>query len=267
LTNTLNSMITGKPSILILTLSAVIVLIFQACSEENTSGTSFDSASADSTPVANVAGDSDMTATSVEWKRNVPEGFSLDTINYFDSTKVAEIDILLPVSGIKTLDDRMRREAESRKKEFLKDIVGEGDSGMEFGSGSSFFMEINSIYATDSIISYCFHVSVYSANAAHPFNSYYSYNYNRITGKEITFNDYFDIRSREDTIFLINLLTKIIAIEGVSVDEVKDMDFNLRQDTVSFNFDDYEIASYAIGVIEAPIAKKELTPVIKKEYQ
>lgn len=128
-------------------------------------------------------------------------------------------------------------------------------------------MEIASIYATDEIISYSFHLSTCYAGSAHPLSGYYCYNYNRITQTEIAFNDFFKIKSSDDSSFFIQEIRSAIKSEGTDFHEIKSMDFNFRGDSISFNFDDYEIASYAYGVIEAPISKKQLNPVIREKYR
>ncbi len=45
------------------------------------------------------------------------------------------------------------------------------------------------------------------------------------------------------------------------------MDFSMEKDTISFNFDDYEIARYAEGIIQARINKSLLKKYIKSNYR
>jgi hypothetical protein len=202
-----------------------------------------------------------------EFHMEIPKGFSLDTIVYFDSLKIADIDILLPLSGIKELDDRIAEEANKRKTEFLKNLDLTYDPKEADPMHSWFDMSVNSIYESETIISYRFCVGIYDSYAAHPLCDFYSYNYNRKTGKEITFQNYFDVQEPSDTSLILNLINTGIGMPEVQCNEIKNIDFNVRRDTISFNFDDYEISDYAHGMIEAPVDKKQLISLIRIQYR
>jgi hypothetical protein len=66
---------------------------------------------------------------------------------------------------------------------------------------------------------------------------------------------------------MTELITKAIGREGVFVSNLNGIDFNIEQDTISFNFDDYEIASYAEGIMQGRIHRQKLNDRIKTTYR
>jgi hypothetical protein len=202
-------------------------------------------------------------------KLKLPEGIKLDSIIFSDEKRKLEIFILIPVSGISKLDKALRIELENRKNNFIESVDKriEEDKGQMSEIGSDFDVNLVSAYKDKDIISYCFVISFYHGGAAHPMTIYYSFNYDLKREKKITFSDYFNVESTKDTIFLTDLMTKAINTENISVTNLNDMDFNIEKDTISFNFDDYEIASYAEGIIQARINKSLLKKNIKSNYR
>lgn len=202
-------------------------------------------------------------------KIKLPEGIKLDSIKISDEKRKLEIFILIPVSGISKLDKVLRNELENRKDDFIESVDKriKEDNGQMSEIGSDFYVDLVSAFKYKDIISYCFTISSYHGGAAHPMTIYYSFNYDVKREKKITFSDYFNVESRKDTIFLTDLMTRAINTENITVTNLKDMDFNIEKDTISFNFDDYEIASYAEGIIQARINKSILNKNIKSNYR
>ena len=66
---------------------------------------------------------------------------------------------------------------------------------------------------------------------------------------------------------MTDIITKSIGREGIFVNELNNIDFNIEQDTISFNFDNYEIASYGAGIIQGRIQKHKLNEKIKTTYR
>ncbi len=165
-----------------------------------------------------------------EEKIKLPEGIKLDSIKFSDEKRKLEIFILIPVSGISKLDKAVRIDLENRKDNFIESVDKriEEDNGQMSEIGSDFIVNLVSAYKDKDIISYCFVISFYHGGAAHPMTIYYSFN---------------------------------------SVTNLNEMDFNIEKDTISFNFDDYEIASYAEGIIQARINKSLLKKNIKSNYR
>ncbi|NUY82348.1 DUF3298 domain-containing protein [Flavobacterium sp. MAH-1] len=198
----------------------------------------------------------------------IPEGFSIDTISFSDESKRLETEIILPISGIREFDNSVKNEILCRRSSFINELTKriKDDNGGVSVIGSSFTAELVSIFRSKNLISYCFRISDYVGGNVHPMDIYYSMNYNFKTNKHISFNDYFNIRTKKDTLFLTQTITKTINEETILVENLKNLDFNIERDSISFNYDDYEIASYAFGLIRAKISKQELKSKINDNY-
>jgi hypothetical protein len=95
---------------------------------------------------------------------------------------------------------------------------------------------------------------------------YQSINFDGKTLKKISFGEYFSLNSAEDTNQMIQLITEKINRDGIRLSSLQNIDFNVEMDTISFNFDTYEIAGYASGTIRAKVEKKLLQRFIQKGY-
>jgi hypothetical protein len=63
------------------------------------------------------------------------------------------------------------------------------------------------------------------------------------------------------------LINKAINRQNIGVNNIYKMDFCLIKDSISFNFSDYEIASYGDGIIQAHVSRQSLNNLIKKIYR
>ena len=82
---------------------------------------------------------------------------------------------------------------------------------------------------------------------------------------QIGFRDCFVLRDQSDSSELVALINKALGEEQVF--EIYDFDFSVERTVISFNFDDYEIGSYAEGVKRAIIPKARLRKFIETEYR
>lgn len=201
----------------------------------------------------------------------LPEDIELDSMLKFDKARNLEIIVILPESKDEktpNYDVQLKNIIKQYQIEFtaLIDTLIEEDSTILIAVPSSFYVEPAFVYKDEKIVSYCLIVSRYRAGAAHPVTGYYSFNYDLLKQKRITFSDYFNVKTSTDTLFFINAINKAINIVSVGTQDLHDIDFNLEKDTISFNFDDYEIASYAVGIVEGRVSKKELLKFINVEY-
>jgi hypothetical protein len=195
--------------------------------------------------------------------------FKIDTIKTEDKKHKFEVFLTIPISGISNLDSIVRNDILNEKNWFeeeIKERIAEDDGKM-----SELFSDYNcgllSLFEDKKFISYSFTNSQYFAGAAHGMTRYISYNYELKRNKLVIFNEFFNLKSEKDSIFLMNLMTRRIALENVEVNTFENMDFNLTNDSISFNFDDYEIASYAEGAIQVKIGKNEIANLINKNYR
>jgi hypothetical protein len=95
---------------------------------------------------------------------------------------------------------------------------------------------------------------------------YETFNYDTLKRKLITFNDYFDIRSHADTVVIMNAIKSRLSPNSM-FESLYELDFCLRNDSIVFNFDDYEIASYAEGMSQAAVARNTIAKLIRRPYQ
>ncbi len=200
---------------------------------------------------------------------NLPKGFRLDTIQKTDTARNLSIFISIPVSGIKQLDKVVFDDIEKQKNDFIRslDQMIKEDKGILSSINSDFQAEPVSVYKDGKVTSILYIVSYYQGGAAHPMTMYYSFNFDNKTQKRISFSDYFIVKNLADTVFMTDLITKAIGREGVFVSNLKGIDFNIEQDTISFNFDDYEIASYAEGIMQGRIHRQKLNDRVKTTYR
>lgn len=200
---------------------------------------------------------------------NLPADFRLDTIQRIDTARNLSTFILMPISGISDIDKVVFDEIEKQKNDFIKSLDEriEEDKEILNTANSDFQTQPVSVFKDNKVISILFIISYYHGGAPHPMAMYYSFNFDNKTLNRIFFPDYFIVKSKSDTSNLAGLITKAIGREGVSVSDLKDIDFNIEKDTISFNFDDYEIASYAEGIMQGRLHRHKLVDKIKTTYR
>ena len=195
----------------------------------------------------------------------IPEGFFLDTLQQFDNERKMGIFLVMPVFDIEDMEEINRvvkAGIEEQKNQFIAEL-GEVITGFV----NEFYFVPISIYQDEKIISYSFVMSCYHAGAVHPVSFYQSFNFDAKTKKSIDFEDYFILKTKTDSVFFTDIITKSINREGVFLDTLYNLDFNIEKDTISFDFSTYEIACYAAGLIQAKIHKKELYGRIRANYR
>lgn len=199
----------------------------------------------------------------------LPYGFRLDTIQKNDKARNLSLFISLPVSNISQIDQIVFEEINNQKDDFIEslDEMIKNDNRILTSINSDFQAEPISVYKDTKVTSILFVITYYHGGAVHPITMYYSFNFDNITKQRIFFSDYFVIKNKVDTSYMTNQITKSIGREGVNVTDLNEIDFNIEQDTISFNFDDYEIASYAEGIIRGRIQKNKLNDKIKIIYR
>jgi hypothetical protein len=202
-------------------------------------------------------------------KVEIPKGFLIDTIELSDKHNRLVTKIIFPISNIKVLDDLAKSELIRKRNDFTQELTEyiKKQNGEMSQFNSEFVAEPVSIFINDKIVSYCFFISDYFGGSSHPLDTYYSINYDIKSGKLISLSDYLKIKTKADTLYFTKLITKAINEESVSVKELNNQDFNIEKDSISFNYDNYEIASYALGTIRAKINTKEIKGRIKDDYR
>jgi len=239
------------------TIAVLLVICFCRCSFQNT----------ESSVTEDIDFSESMSSIMTDFEFFYPptpisEGFALDTFIQFDPSKNLDIFIFMPVSDMEEVNNVVKAGIESQKNEFIENYLGEENDFRNY-----FYAVPISIYKDEKIISLLFVISYYSAGAAHPMTVYHSFNFDAKTKQQIDFNDYFLVKSKADTTFFTEIITRAINQEGVFLHELYNLSFNIEKDTISFDFSTYEIASYVDGLIQGRIHKKELYDKIKTKYQ
>jgi hypothetical protein len=191
-------------------------------------------------------------------------GYSLDTIAYYDSVLANDVFMVFPVSANAGPDEFVRRQIQSKLTDFASGI-DPAETAL-YSVGNSFYATVSSIGERGNVISYCYTIDIYRSGAAHGMIVYETFNYDTQKKKLVTFNDYFDIQSHNDTLLLLNAITTRLNV-NYTFDALYELDFCLLGDSIAFNFDDYEIASYAEGTSRAVVDRKEISGLISKSYR
>ncbi len=198
-----------------------------------------------------------------------PHEISVDTIDTYDSVRNLKIYVEIPISGIAKLDSAVDSHILNQRDQFLEklDQMISNDPIMLNTISSMFTTELVSVYNDDHLTSYCFAIDYYTAGAAHGKRTYNSFNYDLSDGEQISFENYFEVRSKEDTLFFLEMISNNLNNEWLSLSDLKTIDFNIEQDTISFNFGDYEIGPYSAGSPRVKIHRRHLENKTNSRYQ
>jgi hypothetical protein len=189
--------------------------------------------------------------------RNGFGDFRIDTVKVDDAKRGLTVLVTVPVSKVYAFDTLVRGALMKDEERFVAEVderyeVDSTDRGFDYSA------LLVSAYRTKKIISYNFLCSKYFNTSVHGMSVYRSFTYDLDQKRLATFDDYFQLRTKKDTVAFIKLLTNRINEPGASVETVEGLHFHFTQDSVTFNFDEYEIASYAQGLLQAKFAWKEL---------
>jgi hypothetical protein len=199
----------------------------------------------------------------------LPQDFYLERLNFYDSSRFLTIDIVQPKTDLKQLQSALELLSKIINKEKTKfiDTFKPDERMREAASGNHFSVYPEELYKDDKIISVLIQISYYYAGAAHPFSMDYSFNYNIHDQRQISFEDFFTFKSNKDKEDLIQLINSKFEDESIRVDKFYDFDFNINAKMVTFNFDNYEVASYAFGLQRATINKDQIENYVNSVYR
>lgn len=200
----------------------------------------------------------------------LPDEIRTDMIKNNDPEYETNIEIFIPFfPDDSTLNNRIRNYFEEQQEKFVKSVkeMITADSTMLEGLGSFFSANPTTVYIDSALISVCFMTDRYLSGAPHGLAKYESFNYDRKKKTLIKFPDYFILSQTEDSIRLISEINKGINKEWIKLNKLYNIDFNLEIDTISFNFDNYEIAGYADGLIQGKVPINSIKRLINKIYR
>ncbi len=197
----------------------------------------------------------------------LPAAFSMDSLNQFDSTHNATIRMRFPnYSADPTLNALVKDALNKKLQQFtnrLNPIEPEDRNNQSLPH--SFTEEPAYVYKNETMISYCLIIHSQRTDEAHPNAEYYSLNYHTGNKKLVSFADYFQLPKAQDKLALMNLINKGMPSSEYGIESLDNIDFNVEQDSIAFNFAQGQIASTAAGIIKAKVAKKSLAGLVKQQ--
>lgn len=177
---------------------------------------------------------------------SIPAGIHLDSIVSLDYSKHASVYFIYPVGPNKRINQTIKTFATQQVNEFSESVYSEIQEEKAITSDLQFVPE--AIFQNEKLTSYRFFTSSYMEGTPHPNSEYYSFTFVNQSGKLMSFSDVFQLSGKADTLQLIALINEqIYQPELTPLTTLKDIDFNVMSDGISFNFGPYDIGSYAEG--------------------
>lgn len=187
--------------------------------------------------------------------------YCLKTLINYDASVNCSLYVDIPNTSSSYLNASIKSGLNRYRDDFfkrLRELDEDLDPFIVEGMYSDFRARLISAYEDSMHISFCFSINEYLAGAPHGNHFYQSFNYDKRRGRLITFNDLFDVKTSEDSTLMVDLVKATIGEEGLDPFSVYEYDFNLNNDYIVFNFDAYEIASYAFGSPRAALDRTAL---------
>ncbi|MEO0897913.1 MAG: hypothetical protein AAFY71_16010 [Bacteroidota bacterium] len=190
-----------------------------------------------------------------------------DSLDFKNPTLTGVISY--PQIGLPSLDSIVEHEIQSMMRKYRAELKNMMDEDMldEDISTSGLWVETEEIEFDGPVVSYRIYESTMMAGAAHPVHSYLEYNFSKKENRLLEFKDIFNLPTEEDSLSLIKLINQHFPDDYAELRGKYDYGFNLKGDSISFNFDSYEVGPYAIGMPRSVIAKSELGAFLHEDYQ
>lgn len=193
----------------------------------------------------------------------------LDSLIIEDSLLNLTVEIIIPKSTdvkSKTADSLVSKRISEWKNNFIKSISYHPDM-LKAAAGNYFSVYPEQLYKSETAISYLLVKETHYSGGAHSKIDYYAFNYDLKKGREIKFSDLFTFKDKVQQDSLIKWLNQKLNDDNVKVDSFYNYKFNFTNEQITFNFSDYEVASYAYGTQRVTFAKKELARYIKEDVK
>jgi hypothetical protein len=249
----------------------IIIFSLQNCKPKNNEPLS---SKADSLSVLDSAEIAYATEGQSFSKLQLPDNVTLDTLQSYDSAKLINVNIVLPKQAderLKHVEKLVARIISKERTKFEKsvdDMIREHPEMNVPPGYNDFSVTPVSLYVDQKLISYSFMICIYHAGAPHGKCDYYTFNYDIYSKKVLLFSDYFITKTSADSSFLIQSINNSIGRDGIEIEKVYEIDFSILDSTsISFNFDNYEISSYAEGMPQGKIEKKVIYKIVNERFR
>lgn len=190
--------------------------------------------------------------------RNLPADIQLDSIVKLDYSKHASVYFIYPIGRNKKINEQIKRFATKEVSEFWNAVSSNTPEEHAITSDLQYVPE--SIFENTTLTSYCFYASTYFEETAHPNSEFYSFTFENKSGRLLGFSDIFNLKTKQDTLQLIALINEQIYVPDVTpLTTLDDIDFNIMEEGISFNFGPYDIGYYAEGARQGVVSYEKLT--------
>lgn len=196
---------------------------------------------------------------SLHYDISIPPGIQLD------STKNQQVNITYAYPN-DTYKQLVKQTIDTALAEFKKE---------ENGHVSYFEATPVNYYYDDKIVSIRYVISGMSEGAAHPITMLKSVNYDQQRQQAIALADYFSFQTRSDSNLIISILDEeyLELRESLTLEDnpwefydISHLDFNIRKDSVCFNFPDYKLGQ-GPTMMEYKVHRSRLQNLIKPIYR
>jgi hypothetical protein len=201
---------------------------------------------------------------------SIPAGIKTDTTSHNDKELNLYIIYAYPTDAAESGFMQQLYLAIDTSLTVFKKTILPGDDGV-----NTFDATPINYYNDDHIVSIRYIFSSMNAGAVHGVTGMQSFNYDKHRNQPITRDDYFKFATKADTNRIIKILDEefLELRESVTLENngwefygLSHLDFNIRKDSVCFNFGDYQLGQ-GPGMLEYRVAKSRLGGLIREGYR
>jgi hypothetical protein len=198
----------------------------------------------------------------------LPSGIRLDTIQLPPNIHHREIDIVMPVITSREhpwLHKELKKFRDESLNEFIastKDYIRDTGERAEM-DGEYMYIEPQSLYKTDSVVSFILEIGSGSGPAGFIF---VPFNYDNRTKKRILFGEYFKLDTPGDSVLLAKSLAMTLGRDEIHcriLVSIPDFEFGFDEENVYFCFERYHIMGRGILSVKKKYLSKYIRPAFR----
>lgn len=187
--------------------------------------------------------------------------YCLKTLVAYEEAVECSVVIDIPSTSFWRMNVEIRKSLNKYKEDFLRHLHEIDVLNSPFrldGIHSDFRANLISGFEDSLYVSFCFRISDYAAGSVHGMHQYETFNFEKSSGKRLTFSDLFSVKTASDSMFMCDLITESIGMGPLNHISVYDYDYNLNEEYLVINFDAYEVGSYAFGTPRAALNRRAM---------
>lgn len=203
---------------------------------------------------------------------------SEDTLTYGINLVYPQASGLVNKNSQEKVNKTFQEYAENLVKEFKAEITDIND--IPTGQRSELIMDYDILQLSRQMISLKFNVSNYTAGAAHPNSFVHAVTYDLVNDKAIAgLEDVFE--SEKDYLKVLSDLARenlkvqladdfaslrASVEEGTTPEQKNFSEFSIARGTFNIYFNPYQVAPYAVGVVEVKILYDQLQEILRDDF-